>query len=151
MAEATTVGAPLLATDVCHLLEVLERVVDRHKDGRDPLLCLLQQMLQVQQRRLVLILVNERRGDAGLTASACEQMQKSAATRRSGQAAARLTGNAFRHLLLCHQLVTRKLRSGQGEENREPFVSSCPADSMNIILDLARHVEVDDVLYVREV
>mmetsp|Transcript_40503 Transcript_40503/g.103728 ORF Transcript_40503/g.103728 Transcript_40503/m.103728 type:complete len:298 (-) Transcript_40503:1225-2118(-) len=97
MAQTATVCASLLPADVGHLLQLLQGVVQCHEDGRDALLGLLQEVLEIQQGGLVLVFVDERRGNASLAA------------------AARST------------------------------------NPMHVVLDLARHVVVDDVLNVGEI
>ena len=69
MAQSTTVGAALLPTDVGHLLQLLQRVMECHQDGWDSLLCLFQQVLQVQQSCLILVLIDECRGNSCLPTS----------------------------------------------------------------------------------
>ena len=76
---------------------VLEGVVHYHEDGGDALVRLLQEVLEVEERRLLAALVDERGRDAGLAAPAG------------------------------------------------------PADAVDVVLDLAGHVEVYHVLYVGEV
>mmetsp|Transcript_13892 Transcript_13892/g.58837 ORF Transcript_13892/g.58837 Transcript_13892/m.58837 type:complete len:221 (-) Transcript_13892:1282-1944(-) len=69
MTQTSAVRAPLCAGERHEFRLLVHRVVQHRKHGRDPLLRLAQQVLEVQQDRFRLVLVDERGGDPRLTAA----------------------------------------------------------------------------------